>query len=110
MLEEPIILRHLFPILEEAQATEIKTLDVREQTSITDYMIIATGRSSRHVKATAANIIEKMKAVGFKPLTSHGLEQGDWVLIDFGDLIVHLMQADIRAFYNLEGLWEVKPQ
>lgn len=92
--------------LDEMQAIDVHVIDVREQTSITDYMIIAGGRSSRHVKAIAETIMEKLKASGLAALGNSGLESGDWVLVDFGDYVVHVMQADARAFYNLEGLWQ----
>jgi ribosome-associated protein len=92
--------------LEEMQAVDIKVIDVRKQTTITDYMIIASGRASRHVKAIAEKVMEQMKTVNFPSLTCTGLEAGDWVLIDFGDFVVHVMQRDSRQFYNLEGLWE----
>jgi len=92
--------------LEDNKAVDIKVLDVHKQTSITDYMIIASGRASRHVKAIAQNLMEDMKLVGLPSINCTGLEHGDWVLIDFGDFIVHIMQPETRQFYNLEGLWE----
>ena len=69
-------------------------------------MIICSGRSSRHVKAIANTLIEKIKANGQKPLGCHGEETGDWILVDLGDSIVHIMQPEVRAHYNLEGLWK----
>lgn len=95
--------------LEEIQASDIKTLDVRQQTTITDYMIICNGRSSRHVKAIAEVLMEQMKAAGYPVLHKTGIEGGDWALLDFGDCIIHVMQADSRAYYNLEGLWSNQP-
>ena len=92
--------------LDEMQALEIKVIDVKEQTSVTDYMIIASGRSSRHVKAIAQSVLEKVKQSGLPPLSANGLDSGDWALVDFGDYVLHVMQADTRSFYNLEGLWE----
>ncbi|AHE66666.1 ribosome silencing factor [Legionella oakridgensis] len=103
------LLETLIASLEDIQASDIVTLDVRNQTSVTDYMIICSGRSSRHVKSIAEQVMEKMKAAGLPALSHHGLEQGDWALIDFGDFVVHVMQPENRAFYNLEGLWQQTP-
>ena len=93
-------------ILDEIQAADITVIDVSQQTSVTDNMIICSGRSSRHVKAIANTLIEKIKANGQKPLGCHGEETGDWILVDLGDSIVHIMQPEVRAHYNLEGLWK----
>lgn len=101
-------LKQLLLFLEDSQASEIVTIDVRKQTNVTDYMIIASGRSSRHVKAIASTLMEKMKAAGNAALGENGSETGDWVLVDFGDFVVHVMQPDARALYNLEGLWQEK--
>lgn len=100
------MLPKLIASLEDIQAIDIKVIDVHEQTSITDYMIISSGRASRHVKAIAQKVIEEMKLAGLPSISSTGLESGDWALIDFGDYIVHIMQPESRSFYNLEGLWE----
>jgi ribosome-associated protein len=100
------MLDKLLQVLDDIQAMDVKVLDLREQTTITDYMIIASGRSSRHVKAVAQTVLEAMKASGLPALSATGLEFGDWVLIDFGDYIVHIMQPEVRQYYNLEGLWE----
>lgn len=98
----PILLKSL----DDAHAIDTSVIDVSQQTSITDYMIICTGRSSRHVKAIATQIMEQMKAQGIPALHDSGLENAEWALIDFGDFIVHAMLADTRLFYNLEGLWQ----
>lgn len=93
-------------ILDDAQALDITVIDVRTYTTITDYMIVCSGRSSRQVKAITHHIMEQMKAKGFPAMTHSGLENGEWALADFGDFIVHVFQPDIRAFYNIEGLWQ----
>lgn len=93
--------------LEELQAIDIQAIDVHEQTTVTDVMLICSGRASRHVKAIAENVMEIMKEAGWPALSSSGLEQADWALVDFGDIVLHVMQAESRAFYNLEGLWQV---
>lgn len=91
--------------LEEMKASEIIHLDVHELTSITDTMIICTGRSSQHVKSVANKLIEAMKKAGETPLGSVGQETAEWVLVDLNNVVVHIMQAEIREFYNLEQLW-----
>lgn len=96
--------------LDDIQAIDVKVIDVRKQTTVTDYMVIASGRASRHVNAIAHKVMEDLKKAGFASISSTGLETGDWVLIDFGDIILHVMQPDSRQFYNLEGLWEEHPK
>ncbi len=93
--------------LNELQAIELKEIDVKDKTSVTDLIIITTGRSSRHVKSLGSKLVEKLKQHQQSPLSVSGLDQGDWVLVDCGDVIVHIMQAETRGFYNLEGMWEV---
>lgn len=109
MSESNPLLDKLLHLLDENQAIDVKVIDVRQQTTITDTMIITSGRSSRQVKAIAQKIMEEMKAMGVPALHCTGLESGDWVLIDFNDVIVHVMQPEYRQYYNLEGLWEEQP-
>lgn len=109
MHDQNPMLKKLLKSLDDIQAMDIKVLDVHKQTTITDYMIIASGRASRHVKAIAQKVMEDMKAAGVPSISSTGMESGDWALIDFGDFILHVMQPDSRQFYNLEGLWEEQP-
>lgn len=91
--------------LDEAKGNEIKVIDVRGKTSIADYMVIATGNSDRHVKALSVQVQEKAKEEGWQTLGTEGDSQCDWVLVDLGDVIVHVMLAQARAFYQLEKLW-----
>lgn len=104
------VLNQILHSLDDIQAIDVKVLNVSQLTSITDYMIICSGRSSRHVKAIAETLMETMKAKGTSSLGAHGVDSGDWALIDFGDFVVHVMQPDSRAFYNLEGLWDSEGQ
>ncbi len=106
MSEQSSVLQKLLLSLEDIQAIDVVTINVTNLTSVTDYMIISSGRSSRHVKAIAQDSVEKMKAAGLPVLSQTGLESGEWALIDFGDVVLHVMQPDTRAFYNIEGLWQ----
>ena len=102
------LLNTLLKALDDMQAIDVKVIDVSRQTTITDYMIICSGRSSRHVKAIAENLLEQLKACGLPALGQSGLDSGDWALLDFADFVVHVMQPESREFYNLEGLWQEK--
>jgi ribosome-associated protein len=110
MPRKNFLLDTLLKALDDMQANDVKVLDVSRQTTITDYMIICSGRSSRHVKAIAEHLLEQLKASGHPALSQSGLDSGDWALIDFADFVVHVMQPESREFYNLEGLWQDKPQ
>lgn len=92
-------------LLEDMKAENIRVLDVREMTDVTDYMVIASGTSDRHVTAMARRVVDELREAGRRPLGVEGQEHGDWVLIDFGDAVVHVMRPDTRKFYDLEGLW-----
>ena len=92
--------------LEDLKAQDITTIDVRGKTSITDFMVIASGSSSRHVKSLVDNVLEKVKEQGVRPLGSEGLDTGEWALLDLGDVVVHVMLPTARQFYDLERLWQ----
>ncbi len=94
--------------LENHKAIDIRNIDVRGITSIADYMIIATGNSNRQVKALADKVEQSVKDKGLVPLGSEGVEEGDWALIDLGDIIVHIMRPPIREYYQLEKLWDTE--
>lgn len=93
--------------IEDLKGEDIRELDVKDKTSVTDLMIVASGTSSRHVKSIANNVAVEAKQAGVKPLGVEGEEQGEWVLVDLGDIVVHVMQPHIREFYDLEKLWEI---
>jgi ribosome-associated protein len=93
--------------LEDLKGQNITVLDVMKLTTVTDTMIICTGTSNRHVKSLAQNVAEDAKHAGYQPLGIEGTEQGEWVLVDLGGVVVHVMQSQARAFYQLEKLWAV---
>ena len=94
-------------VLDDLKAEAIVRLDVRHLTSVTDLMVIATGRSNRHVRAVAETLLEQSKARGLTPLGVEGLDGGEWVLIDLADVVVHVMLPKVREFYDLEKLWDL---
>ncbi len=91
--------------LEDAKAHDVVVLDVRKISDFTDYMVIATGTSNRHVQSTADKVVDALRAHGVRTVGVEGGRTGDWVLIDFGDVIAHVMREETRDFYNLEKLW-----
>ena len=95
--------------LEELKAKDIVKLDVRKLTTVTDYMVVASGTSNRHVKALADAVAEKAREAGHKPVGVEGAEGSEWVLLDLQDTLVHVMLPRVREFYNLEKLWSLQP-
>jgi ribosome-associated protein len=95
--------------LEDIKAKDIVKLDVRDMTTVTDYMIVASGTSTRHVQALVDNVVDKASAAGHKPIGVEGESGGEWVLLDLQDALVHVMLPKVRDFYNLEKLWSLRP-
>jgi len=91
--------------LEDAKAQNINVIDVQDKTPITDFMIVCSGTSSRHVKSIAVQLVQKAKEQGKQPIGVEGEDTSEWVLVDFGDAIVHVMQANVRDYYQIEKLW-----
>ena len=95
-------------VLDERKALHVTTLDVRGKTSITDYMVVATATSTRHAKSLCDYVVEKVKENNQQPLGVEGEPGSDWVLVDLGDVVLHVMTGQAREFYQLEKLWSVE--
>jgi ribosome-associated protein len=93
--------------LDDMKARDVRVLDVSRLTSITDYMVIASGTSRRHVQSIAERLVERAKAAGHPPVGIEGADAAEWVLVDLGDVVVHVMQPETREFYKLENLWDL---
>ena len=99
------VLRLILDALEEAKAVDICQLDVRKLTDITDFMVIASGTSHRHVHAMAERVREAARQQQVRPIGIEGEAENDWILIDYADVVVHVMMPQVREFYSLERLW-----
>lgn len=104
---ELTLLERVVQSLEDDKAEDIVTIDLAGRSSLTDALVIASGRSSRHVAAVAEHLARKLKEAGYGTRPVDGLSQGDWVLVDAGDVIVHLFRPEVRQYYDLEGMWSV---
>jgi ribosome-associated protein len=93
--------------LEDLKGIDLVAIDVRELTSVTDVMIICTGRSTRHVKSLAENVVKEAKKHKVSFIQMEGQHEGEWVIVDLNDVVVHVMLAETRELYNLEDLWEI---
>ena len=100
------LLRIVQAALEDMKAVNVKVIDVRGLTDVADTLVIASGTSDRHVRSIADRVIEQAKASGVRPLGTEGEREGEWVLVDLRDIIVHVMLPRVREFYALERLWE----
>lgn len=95
-------------VLDDAKAKDVRVIDIRELTTVADYMVIATGTSDRHLRSIADQLIERSTEAGRKPLGVEGRDAGEWVLVDLQDVIVHVMLAKVRELYKLENLWDMQ--
>ncbi len=105
MQNSDALLELVLAALDDLQANDVRVLDVRGITSVTDFMVIASGRSNRHVKALAEAVVEQSKLRGYQPMGVEGEDTGEWVLVDLCDVITHVMLPRARDFYQLEKLW-----
>jgi ribosome silencing factor RsfS/YbeB/iojap len=92
--------------LDDDKAEDIVLIDLSGKTIVADAMVVATGRSARHVSAIAEHVAEKVKAAGYGSRPIEGLATGDWVLVDAGDVVVHIFRPEVRAFYDIESMWQ----
>lgn len=93
--------------VEDLKAFDVNVVDIKGRSSVTDVLLFASGRSDRQVKSIANNVISEAKKAGIQPLGVEGLDTGDWVLVDLGDLVVHVMLPQVRDYYGIERIWEV---
>lgn len=93
--------------LEDLKGQDIVSINISKMSTIADYMIVVTATSSRHAKSMADEVVKRCKAAGAPPRSMEGQETGEWVLIDLGDVIVHVMLASVRKLYDLESLWKI---
>jgi ribosome-associated protein len=94
--------------LDDMKAREVRVIDVRKLTTMTDYMIIASGTSDRHVRSIANRLVERATEAGCRPIGVEGEEAGEWVLVDLQDVVVHVMLGRVRDLYKLENLWDMQ--
>ena len=104
------LLLQVHAAMEEIKARDVTEIDVRGKTSVTDYMVVASGTSTRHVKSIADEVVRFAKKTGVMPLGVEGEREAEWVLVDLGDVIVHVMLPRVREYYALERLWTVGDQ
>ena len=103
------LLQLILSCIDDSKAIDPVTIDLAGKSSIADHMVVASGSSQRHVASMAENLLKELKAAGYGGLGAEGLGQCDWVLIDVGDVIVHLFRPDVRSMYDLERLWGISP-
>lgn len=103
-----VLLDLILALLDDAKAEKVVAIDISAKSSIGDYMVIASGRSDRHVGAIAEQLLRKLKEEGYGRVRSEGQPQCDWVVIDVGDIIVHVFRPEVREFYNLEKMWSAE--
>jgi ribosome-associated protein len=106
-MESEQFTQYIVAALDDLKAVNTVTLDVRTLTDVMDFMVITSGTSNRHVKSLASHVSVEAKKLGMAPMGTEGEDAGEWVLVDFGDVVVHVMLPATRDFYDLERLWTV---
>lgn len=106
MVEPSQVLNSVLASLEDSKAENIVPIDIHGKSSLADFMVVASGRSHRHVSAVADHLIRAVKEAGFGAPRVEGLASADWVLVDTGDVIVHIFRPEVREFYNIEKMWQ----
>lgn len=101
------VLNLVLEVMEDAKAEEVITIDLKGKSAMADYMVVGSGRSHRHVGAITDQILRKLKEVGAGKPKLEGQQAGDWILVDLGDIIVHIFRPEVREFYGLEKMWQV---
>lgn len=104
---DPILLQRILTSLDDDKAEEIMTIDLEGRSSLCDAIVVASGRSSRHVSSIAEHLARRLKEAGYGTRPVNGAGQGDWALVDAGDVIVHIFRPEVRSYYDLEGMWSV---
>jgi ribosome-associated protein len=104
-METDVLKDKVLELLDDIKAVDVQVFDVKEMTTVTDYMIVAGGTSNRHVRSIASHVMDELRDEGLRPYGSEGEEHGEWVLLDYGDVVLHVMQPATREFYQLEKLW-----
>jgi ribosome-associated protein len=105
LLEPNVLVENITTFLDEAKAEDIVSISLAQKSALADYLVIATGRSQRHLKATAEKLKAHLHSCGVRTVRTEGMGACDWVLIDAGDVIIHLFRGEVREFYNLEKMW-----
>ena len=105
--QQEAVLGRILSSLDDDKAEDVVSIDLHGRSSLCDALVVASGRSTRHVASIATNLARRLKEAGYGAPSIEGLSQGDWVLVDTGDVVVHLFRPEVRAYYDLEGMWSV---
>ena len=108
-IEPATVLKAVLASLDDSKAEDIVSIDIQGKSSLGDYMVVASGRSHRHVGAIADRLLQDLREKGLRDMRVEGLPHCDWVLVDAGDVLVHVFRPEVRGFYNLEKMWSAEP-